>query len=111
MKKHLITLATVLIALAAAPASFAGKHDKEGGIAGKVSAVANGSVTITNKKEGDRILKTDASTKVTKLDGTAGALSDITAGAHVRVKAGTAPDQAAEIRIVEHKKKGAAPAQ
>ena len=106
MKKSLIKVATALFAVAIATSSFAGKDgEKAKGVGGKVSAVADGTITVANKKLGDKTYKTSADTKVVKADGTAGTLSDIKSGSMIRVTAGAAPDQAASIQIVERKKK------
>lgn len=109
MKHTLVKFATTAIVLALATTAFAGKEGgKQGGSAGKVSAVADGSITITNKKTGDHTFKTAPETKVVKTDGAAGALSDVKVGSLVRITAaGTAPDQAAQIQLVERKKKDA----
>lgn len=106
MKKSLIKIATAFCAVAIATSSFAGKDgEKAKGFAGKVSAVADGTITVANKKLGDQTFKTSADTKVLKADGTAGSLSDIKSGSMIRVTAGSAPDQAASIQVVEKKKK------
>lgn len=102
MKKSLIKLASFAFAIAIASSSFAAEGKPS---AGKVSAVADGSITVANKKSGDQIFKTGADTKVLKADGSAGSLSDIKSGVKVKVTAGSAPDQAAQIQIVEAKKK------
>lgn len=104
MKKSLIKLAALAFAVAIATSSFAGEGKKPN--SGKISTISDGSLVIANKKAGtDQTFKTGADTKVVKADGSAGTLSDLKSGAHVKVTAGSAPDQAAEIQIVEHKKK------
>jgi len=110
MKKSLLKFTAILFTAALATTSFAGDKDaKSGGaFSGKVSVVADGTITVANKKKGDQTFKTSADTKVTKADGTAGAASDIKVGSMVKVVPGTSPDQAAAITLVEHKKKESA---
>lgn len=100
MKKSLTLLAAALVALAST--SFAG--DKPA--SGKVSAVSGDSITLANKKTGDKTFKTGADTKVLKADGSTGTLSDIKDGSLLKITAGSSPDQAAQIQIVEKKKDG-----
>ena len=108
MKKSLFKLATAFFVVAIATSSFAGESGKKPkGIVGKVSAVADGTITVANKKTGDQTFKTSADTKVLKADGTAGSLSDLKSGAMIRVTASASPDQAATIQVVEKKKKDA----
>lgn len=102
MKKSLHLLATLLFTVAIASTAFAGDKPSSG----KVSAIADGSLTLANKKTGNTTFKTGSDTKVLKADGSAGSLSDIKDGAHIKVTAGSAPDQAAQIQIVEKKKDG-----
>ncbi len=107
MKKLLFTFTAILFTAALAATSFA--EDKEakaeGAFKGKVSAVADGTVTVANQKKGDQTFKTSAETKIIKADGTDGAASDLTVGSMVKVTPGTTPDQAAKITFVEPKKK------
>lgn len=107
MKKSLIKLTAFAFAVAIATTSFAADGAKEGkkGLAGKVSTVADGSITIASKKLGDQSFKTGSETKVLKADGSAGSLSDLKSGASVRITPDPSGEQASQIQIVEHKKK------
>lgn len=105
MKKNLIQLASLFLALTIVSTSFAAP-DKP--VAGKVTAVAEGSITISSKKKGETTFKTGSETKVIKADGTAGTLGEIKSGARIRVTTASSPDQAGTIQIVEKKKDKAA---
>ena len=107
MKKSLLKFTAILFTAALATTSFAGdKEAKAGGaFMGKVSTVAEGTITVSNKKKGDQTFKTTADTKITKADGTAAAASDLKVGSIVKVTPGTTPDQAAKITLVGPKKK------
>lgn len=102
MKRKLTQWASLLLAITMASTSFAAP-DKPA--AGKVSMVAEGSITISNKKKGETTFKTNSDTKVIKADGTAGSLSEIRSGANIRVTVGSSPDQAGTIQIIEKKDK------
>ncbi|CAN5619931.1 hypothetical protein BH09VER1_BH09VER1_13530 [soil metagenome] len=111
MKNFLIKSVIALCATVLATSSFAAKGNKKAaGYRGKVTAVADGTVTVSNKKLGDKTYKTDASTKVLKIDGTTGTVADLKTGSLVRVVTGTDADVATEIRAIEKKKKANAPA-
>jgi len=105
MKNFLIKSVIALCATVLATSSFAGKGNKAPGYRGKITAVADGTLTVSNKKLGDKTYKTDATTKVLKIDGSAGALTDLKKGALVRVTTGTDTSLATEIQAVEKKKK------
>lgn len=98
MKKTLVKLAAALLVVTAITSSYAGDAKKEGKMAGKVAAVSGDSITINNKKTGEHVIKTDSSTKVLKIDGSAGSVSDVKVGSIVKVQDGT-------IQLVEPKKK------
>jgi len=109
MKKSLIKIVTALFTVALATSSFAGKGGaKERPTMGKVTAVADGTITISNKRTGDKTFKTSSDTTYAKADGTTGAATDIKVGSMVKVTAGATPDAAASIALFEHKKKDAA---
>ncbi len=97
MKKHIITTLSIAALLALPQAVLAGQKGGEAAFGGKVTAVSEGTITVTNKKSGDKTFKTDAATKYAKSDKTDAAAADIKVGSMVKVKAGTAPDQAASI--------------
>jgi hypothetical protein len=111
MKKPLLTLTALLFTAALATTSFAGNQEGKAGGAfmGKVSASADGTLTVANKKKGDQTFKTSAQTKITRADGTAGTAADLKVGSLVKVVPGTSPDQAAEIKLAEPKKKEGKP--
>jgi len=99
MKKYIITTLSIAALLVLPQAVFAGEKG-EGAFGGKVTAVAEGTITVTNKKSGDKTFKTDAATKYAKSDKTDAAAADLKVGSMVKVKAGAAPDQAATIILV-----------
>lgn len=112
MKNSLFKFGLVAVVAAGflVPNSYAGKGGgkKALGYQGKVDAVtADGAVTVSNRKLGDKTFKTDANTKVLKTDGTAGALADVKTGSRVRVSTGTDTSVAQQIQLVERKKKDA----
>ncbi len=110
MKKSLVKFTALAFAVAIASTSFAAdgaKEDKKG-LTGKISTVADGSITVANKKLGDQSFKTGSDTKVLKADGSAGSLSDLKSGSHVRITPDPTGEQASQIQIVEHKKKDGA---
>ena len=107
MKKHIIT-ALSIAALYALPQTILAGQTGEPAFAGKVSAVAEGTITVTNKKSGDKTFKTDSSTKYAKSDKTDAAAADLKVGSMVKVKAGATPDQAATIIMVVPATKDAA---
>lgn len=103
MKKHIITTLSIAALLVLPQAVFGGEKGEKGGegpFGGKITAVAEGTITVTNKKSGDKTFKTDAATKYVKSDKTDAAATDLKVGSTVRVKAGAAPDQAATIILV-----------
>ncbi len=108
MNKTLIKVATALFTVAIATTSFAGKGEKPA--MGKVTAVTDSSITVNNKKTGEKTFKISPDTKFAKVDGTAGAASDIKVGSMVKITAGATPDAAATISAYEHKKKEGAAA-
>lgn len=98
MKKHLIS--TLLIAALVALPQLAPAAAKDpADLGGKVTAVGAGTITVSNKKKGDLTFKTDAATKYVKADGSAATAADIKVGDRVKVKAGSAADQAAEVTL------------
>lgn len=106
MKNFLLKSLIALCATVLATSSFAGKGNKKApGYHGKITAVADGTITVSNRKLGEKTYKTDASTKVLKLDGSAGTLSDLKTGSLVRVATGTDTGLATEIQAIERKKK------
>lgn len=112
MKKSLIKFTAFLFVAALATTSFAAegakekKGDKPAGSRGKVTAMADGTLTVSNKKAGDKTFKTNDSTKYIKADGTTGTASDIKTGTPVIVTPGESPDQAATVKVIAPKKKG-----
>lgn len=113
MKKNLIRFTALLFAAALATTSFAAdgakekKGDKPTACRGKITALADGTLTVSNKKKGDTTFKTNAETKYLKADGTAGTASDIKTGTPVAVTPGKSPDEAAKVKVITPKKKGA----
>lgn len=106
MKNFLIKSLIALCALAIASSSFAGKGNKKApGYRGKITAVADGSITVSNKKLGDKTYQTNSSTKVVKLDGSEVPLTSLQKGALVRVITGADTSVATEIQAIEKKKK------
>lgn len=112
MKKSLIKFTALLFVVAFATTSFAAdgakekKTDRPAGSRGKVTAIADGTLTISNKKKGDTTFKTNAETKYLKADGSEGTASDIKTGTPVMVTPGKSPDQAAKVKVLAPKKKG-----
>lgn len=111
MKNFLIKTVIALCTMLIATSSFAGKGNKRApGYHGKITAVADGTITVSNKKLGEKTYKTDASTKVLKLDGSPGTLSDLKIGSLVRIATGPDTGLATEIQAIERKKKPGAAA-
>lgn len=108
MKKHIITTLSIAALLVLPQAIFAGEKGGAVAFGGKVTAVADGTITVTNKKSGDKTFKTDAATKYAKADKTDAAAADIKVGSMVKVKAGAAPDQAATIILAAPTNKNSA---
>lgn len=103
MKNKLITL--IVSSILALSASIHAGEPADKPVRGKVSAVGEAEITISNKKGGDKTFKTDADTKFSKTDGSKIALSDVKVGSVVQIKAGATPDVAAKVTVVEQKKK------
>jgi len=111
MKKIIITTLCAAALFTIPQSAFAGqkeKADKAGEAAGKVTAVGEGTITITSKKNGEQTFKTDSTTKFAKADGSAATATDIKVGARVKVAPGASPDQAAQISLHEPKAKDGA---
>lgn len=105
MKNKLVAL--IVSSLVAFSSTALHAADPAGGkpVRGKVSAVADGSITVSSKKGGDQTFKTDANTKFAQTDGTAITLSDIKAGTQVMIKPGAAEGIAAKVTAIVPKKK------
>ncbi len=111
MKNFLIKSVIALCATVLATSSFAGKGDKKApGYRGKITALADGSITVSNKKLGDKTFQTNSATKALKIDGTPVALTALQKGSLVRVVTGADASLAVEIQAVEKKKKADAAA-
>ncbi|PTY03099.1 hypothetical protein DB346_07550 [Verrucomicrobia bacterium LW23] len=90
---------------------FSNAQAKEGekgydGFKGKASAVSETSITVSNKKDGDKTFKLDDKTKVIGAEGEALTVKDLKADMKVMVKPGATPDAAAEsVKIAPKPKK------